>query len=80
MGGMSEANHYIDTSAQETEDREPIGNPGVKLCASRHPWYEEIRGESGPKYVPERPKEPRRLPASVRECCEHPGHDGNGSW
>jgi hypothetical protein len=77
---MSEANHYIDTSTQEIEDREPVSNPGVKLSAGHHPWYEEVRGESCPKQTPDEPKEPRRLPASVKECCEHPGNDGHESW
>jgi len=70
---MSEANHYIDTSTQETEDREPISNPGVKLCPSQHPWYEEVRGESVPKCGSEEPKVARPLLRSVRRCCAHPG-------
>jgi hypothetical protein len=79
-GDMTEANHYIDTSTQEIEYREPISNPGVKLCANQHPWYEEVRGESYPKFVPEKAKEPRRLSASVRECCDHPGTDRDEIW
>jgi hypothetical protein len=77
---MSEANHYIDTTDQEIEYREPISYPGVKLSASQHPWYEELRGESYPKHVPDKPKELRRLPASMRECCDHPGTDRDESW
>jgi hypothetical protein len=89
MADMSEANHYIDTSTEETEYREPISYPGVKLSASQHPWYEDVRGESGPKYVPEEPNSPRPLPRSVRQCCAHPGDDErnelgafgiHGSW
>jgi hypothetical protein len=72
---MSEANHYIDASTQDIEDREPISYPGVKLSANQHPWYEEVRGESCPKQASEKPKEPRRLAASVRHCCEHPQDD-----
>jgi hypothetical protein len=75
-----EENHYVDSSIPEIEDREPISYPGVKLSASQHPLYDEVRGESCPKYVLEKPKAPRRLPASVRECCEHPGTDGDESW
>jgi hypothetical protein len=62
---------YIDSSIPEMEDREPIRNPGLKLSASQHPWYEEVRGESGPKYVPERPKEAQPLPLRVKRCSEH---------
>jgi hypothetical protein len=79
---MSDANHYIDTSTEETEYREPISYPGVKLPPNQHLQYEEVRGESYPKHVPETPKEPHRLPASVKACCDHPhpGTDRDEIW
>jgi hypothetical protein len=71
---MSEANHYIDTSTEETEDREPISNPGVKLSPNEHSqFYDDVPGMSGAQPVPEKPNSPRPLPRSVRRLCVHPG-------
>jgi hypothetical protein len=78
---MSDVNHYFDTSTEDAEDSEPVSNPGVKLWPNEHSrFYDDVRGMSEARPQTEKPKEPRRLSASVRACCDHPGTDRDEIW
>jgi hypothetical protein len=78
---MSEEDGYIDSSIPEVAEAKPISYPGVKLSPNEHsPLYNDVQGMSEARPQSERPKEPRRLPASVRACCDHPGTDRDEIW
>ena len=68
--GKSE--HYVDTGLDEDEPR--ISNPGIKLRTNEHArFYDDVRGQSEARGVPEEPKEGRPLPRKIRRLCAHPG-------
>jgi hypothetical protein len=69
LNGKSE--HYVDTGLDEDEPR--ISNPGVKLRPNeRARFYDDVRGQSEARSLPEEPKEARPLPRTVRRLLAHP--------
>jgi hypothetical protein len=70
LNGKSE--RYIDAGPDETE--QPVSHPGIKLSPNDHArFYDDVRGQSEARGVPEEPEDECPLPRRVRRLLAHPG-------
>jgi hypothetical protein len=59
-------NDYVDRTDDDAPEWRPVGSDKRQL-------YPEVPGMSEAQQpIEEKPKQPRRLPRSVRDCCAHP--------